>query len=311
VSALPWTPPAITAPVSEFDEQDNDPPIDFTAPLEPSYETSSDESILAAQEDFFSITPEPPSADQSAISSLAPQPENEFEESNGDTVIEPDPAAMDAAPFEVLDPEPSDDEIRARALRAQFEDEGALESLPPENLSVLGKFANTLELPLGVRRNWGRNIALSLLALILGGLLAAQYLWRYQSLFAQDPLLRPLYQLACNSLGCQLPAYQDIASIVSDGLTVRSHPQRDNALVANITFQNAAPFPQPFPIMILSFNSATNSVIALREFSPDEYLPPQLQDFALMPSLTPIQLSLELIDPGPDAVNYTLAFRRP
>jgi hypothetical protein len=64
-------------------------------------------------------------------------------------------------------------------------------------------------------------------------------------------------------------------------------------------------------VMILSFNSATNGVIALREFAPEEYLDPALRQFSQMPPNTPVQVELDIIDPGPFAVNYTLAFRRP
>ena len=63
--------------------------------------------------------------------------------------------------------------------------------------------------------------------------------------------------------------------------------------------------------MILSFNSANNAVIALREFAPNEYLDPGLRRFTEMPPNTPVQVELNIMDPGPFAVNYTLAFRRP
>lgn len=63
--------------------------------------------------------------------------------------------------------------------------------------------------------------------------------------------------------------------------------------------------------MVLSFNSASNSVIALREFAPQEYLDEALQNRRLLPPATPVQVALEIMDPGDDAVNYTLAFRRP
>ncbi len=39
--------------------------------------------------------------------------------------------------------------------------------------------------------------------------------------------------------------------------------------MVNTTIRNTADFPQAFPIMVLSFNSASNSIVALREFSPD------------------------------------------
>jgi len=92
---------------------------------------------------------------------------------------------------------------------------------------------------------------------------------------------------------------------------VRSHPELSNGLMVNIVIRNSAEFPQAFPILILSFNTASNELIALREFSPTEYLDPALQNIEMMPVMAPVQIELEIIDPGADAVNYTLAFRRP
>ena len=88
-------------------------------------------------------------------------------------------------------------------------------------------------------------------------------------------------------------------------------PERDDALVVAVEMRNTAPFPQAFPIMVLSFNSSSNQLIALREFYPEEYLDPGLREVTMMPVMSPVQVSLEIIDPGGDAVNYTMAFRLP
>ena len=63
--------------------------------------------------------------------------------------------------------------------------------------------------------------------------------------------------------------------------------------------------------MVLSFNSVSNDIIALREFSSSEYLDSELTDLALMPAMSPVQVNLDLINPGPGIANYTLAFRLP
>ncbi|MFN3163363.1 MAG: DUF3426 domain-containing protein [Pseudohongiellaceae bacterium] len=142
-------------------------------------------------------------------------------------------------------------------------------------------------------------------------MLAGQYLWQELERYAQVASVRPVYEWACNLTGCELPVYNDIDAIQSSNLSVRSHPAVDNALSVSVEFRNAASFAQRFPIMVLSFNSASNSVIALREFAPDDYLPPALRSRTLLPPQTPVQVNLELMDPGEDAINYTLAFRRP
>ena len=53
--------------------------------------------------------------------------------------------------------------------------------------------------------------------------------------------------------------------------------------MVNTVIRNSAEFEQPFPILVLSFNSVENSVIALREFTSAEYLDPGLRSTQAMP----------------------------
>ena len=81
--------------------------------------------------------------------------------------------------------------------------------------------------------------------------------------------------------------------------------------MVQVRIRNTAPFEQAFPVMIVGFNTADNELVALREFSPAEYLQGELPESATMPVMAPVPINLSLMDPGEDAVNYTLAFRRP
>lgn len=207
--------------------------------------------------------------------------------------------------------EPTLEEIRARALGHQLHDDEALEALPEANLAALQQFSSPVQFAAGRHRHWGRTLGWSALALVAALGLGAQYLWQQQARLSQEPGLRPLYLQACAVLGCSLQPYRDLDAVRSETLTVRTHPSTPNALRVSVNFRNTAPFPQAFPILVLSFNSAQNSVIALREFAPTEYLDPGLQTREMMPPGAPVQIELDLMDPGRDAVNYTLAFRRP
>ena len=255
-------------------------------------EDSFDESV----EDSFG-TPAEGSFGTSAEGSFGTSAEGSLE----DTTEEP---AEDAVDHSV-------EAIRARALKADLQDDEALEAIPDENLQALGKVSTPVEIVAARQRSLGKQIAWTSAALLSGLVLGLQYLWQEMERFSQNTLLRPLYANACQLLECDLPEYADIEAIRASNLAVRSHPDMDNALAVNIEFQNFAPFEQSFPILILSFNSANNSVIALREFAASEYLPEQLQNRRYLPPRTPVQVDLNIIDPGDDAVNYTLAFRRP
>ena len=208
-------------------------------------------------------------------------------------------------------PKDNTEVVRARAMRAQLEDESALQSISKENIAALDITSTPVELHAGKQSRIGHLICFSAIILLLGISLSAQFLWRNRIAYSQDARIRPLLEWACANTACNLPSYSNINAIRSDNLSVRNHHIFENGLSVNIEFRNTAEFPQKFPIMVLSFNSLSNDIIALREFSPNEYLNSELTDLALMPVMSPVQVKLDVIDPGPGIANYTLAFRLP
>jgi len=205
----------------------------------------------------------------------------------------------------------STEAIRARALENELEDEEAFEIISEEHLKVLDQVVPPLELTTKRNIDWFRRITLTFVGIFLGGVLFAQYLIQNTHIYSQQTEFRQFYIIVCNFLQCDLPMFSNIAAIRSDNLTVRSHLEAENALTVNIAFRNTADFPQAFPILVLSFNTVNNDIVALREFAPTEYLDVGLRAMTMMPVMSPVQINLELVDPGPDAVNYTIAFRRP
>lgn len=309
---------SVEAPsISARDQLSDENPID----PEPSEETASIFNQDEAVEDMPSPNSSPNSEEnESAIHSVESQEtledlDDSGEASHPEEHVE-EPAELDNDPEPQVEAQAEKDEesteaIRARALQAELDDEEALEAIPKENLAALGTMSTPVEL-LGRRESrWLRSSLLFLCVILFSGLLSAQFLWQNRMLYSQLPQLRNLYETACNTLSCELPEFSSIDAIRSENLTVQSHPTFDNGLMVTTIIRNTAAFEQTFPILILSFNSAENSVIALREFTADEYLDPGLRSIELMPSMTPVQISLAIMDPGPAAVNYTLAFRLP
>jgi len=201
--------------------------------------------------------------------------------------------------------------IRARALKMKFKDDQALEQLATENLASLQRVATPVELCSESPAHWGRTLTLLLTAGMLGMSLAGQHLLRNQEHYSQQVRWRPMLEWVCANSGCDLPLYEDLSAIEPSNLSVGSHPNRADTIMVQVQIRNTAPFAQAFPVMIVGFNTTDNELIALREFSPTEYLQGELPGSATMPVMAPIPISLALMDPGEDAVNYTLAFRRP
>ena len=261
----------------------------------------------ATDNENLGVDSESPSDETDDIHSLAEQ--EELASESIPKVEEPTIEATQTTAQEVN--EDSTQAIRARALEAELSDGEALEAIPRENLAALGSMSAPVELLARKESHLLRSTLLFLSILLLGGLLSSQYLWQRMERYSQLPQLRPKYEVACTYLKCALPQYTDIDSIRSENLTVQTHPTLANGLMVNTVIRNSAEFAQPFPILVLSFNSVENSVIALREFTSSEYLDPGLRSTQAMPAKTPVQIRLAIMDPGPKAVNYTLAFRWP
>ncbi|KUJ82758.1 DUF3426 domain-containing protein [Microbulbifer flavimaris] len=141
--------------------------------------------------------------------------------------------------------------------------------------------------------------------LMLAGLLAQFATFRFDTLSKQEPW-RALYSQVCPQLGCQLPELIDTGAIRTSNLVVRSHPQQEGALVVDAVLLNTAGFDQPFPALLLTFSDLKNRPVASRIFTPREYLQGELAGRTRMPAGNPVHIGLEIVDPGPEAVNYQL-----
>ncbi len=161
------------------------------------------------------------------------------------------------------------------------------------------------------RKPWGRWLGWGLLNLLAAGALTTQYVtYHFEELARQDQY-RPWFEQLCPEIGCVLPSKVDIEQIKSSNLVVRSHPEFRDSLVVDAIIYNRAPFAQPFPLLELRFADLNGQLLASRRFKPGEYLGGELAGQAEMPPQTPIHVSLEILDPGAKAVNYSLSFNSP
>lgn len=147
--------------------------------------------------------------------------------------------------------------------------------------------------------------ALSLAAVLV---FTTQYLIFNFAELSRTPTWRPFYANICEAIICTLPNPSDVNRLRGANLVVRDHPTTEGALVVDVIVFNEAEYPQPFPLLELGFTSLSGQAIASRRFQPSEYLRGDLTDMTQMPPGVPVRLSLEIVDPGSDAQNYTLRF---
>ncbi|GAB1261195.1 hypothetical protein NBRC116495_19020 [Aurantivibrio plasticivorans] len=141
---------------------------------------------------------------------------------------------------------------------------------------------------------WGGLTAALCLALVI------QVGWlQYDKLSRVEPY-RGLYA----TLGVSVPPLQAPHLIKTTNFFVREHPKAADALMIDTILLNTAPHTQQFPNLVITFTNLHGNVVASRSFSPDEYLSGELAGTTEMPSNQPVHLALEILNPGPEAVNY-------
>jgi predicted Zn finger-like uncharacterized protein len=161
------------------------------------------------------------------------------------------------------------------------------------------------------KQQWAKRLGwvlLNLLALL--GLFAQYIAFHFDELARQDQY-RPWFIQFCAHVNCKVPSKVDVKQIRSSNLVVRSHPEFSGALQVDAILYNRATFSQPFPLLELRFADLNGQLIASRRFKPWEYLGGELKGQTEMPPQTPIRISLDILDPGNRAVNYSLSFHSP
>ena len=134
--------------------------------------------------------------------------------------------------------------------------------------------------------------------------LIGQYAYFNRNELSQYPELRPWLTQFCALVSCNTPLRRDVSRISLVNRLVQSHPSQPNALLIEATLVNEADFPQPYPLLEIRFSDLNNQLVAGRRFRPSEYLPAGTSFQAGMPPHQPVHISLEIADPGKEAVSF-------
>jgi predicted Zn finger-like uncharacterized protein len=143
-------------------------------------------------------------------------------------------------------------------------------------------------------------------ALLLAAVLVAQVAWFNRVELSQRPELRIYYERVCQFVPCDLPTYSDEDVLRITDLVVRSHPSVPRALMVDAIIRNDASWRQRFPDIELRFSNIRDKLLAERVFGPAEYLAGEMTGLKYIPARTEVRITLEIVDPGPEATNYSL-----
>ena len=89
---------------------------------------------------------------------------------------------------------------------------------------------------------------------------------------------------------------------------VRRHPKVRDALLVNATMVNRAGFTQSYPVLSIRFSDLSGKPVAERRFLPAEYLGESLNLSEGMVPASPVNVVLEIEDPGEEAVSFQFDF---
>ena len=123
-----------------------------------------------------------------------------------------------------------------------------------------------------------------------------------------SPALEPIFANLCDVLPCRYSGSADVSKISLTNRDVRSHPTQKNALLISAAFVNQAGFDQPYPDILVTLSDLSGNIVANRRFTPQEYLDKMYNRFLLMESGTPVHITLPVLDPGNDAINFEFTF---
>ncbi|GEM_PF-3236233 len=139
--------------------------------------------------------------------------------------------------------------------------------------------------------------------------LAGQFVYFQSANLAYYPALHPWLERFCAVTGCRVPLPRDLGQLDILDRRVYDDPSAPHALVISLILQNNAGFRQAYPRLQVRFFDLAGRVIALRRFAPRQYLPQGTDPAAGFPAHGSIPVTLQIVDPGKDAVSYDFEFR--
>ncbi len=290
---------------------DSDEADDESAQPEPA-EHESVELPEVPEPVFTIVETTEPNASNEAVSTGAPQPDGSLEPEPQSSPDEPN----SVEPARAAIPQEAPQETPGFSALDDFVLPGEPSATPEPNailsrqqIDSIAAASSALEFEWeGNGGQKSRSGWWNFLAVVLLTTLGLQAVYSQWDELGQNDAMRPWLERLCQTLPCSLAMRVDLQSIRTDNLLVHSHPEFANALRVTLILRNDSAFEQALPLLNLRFTDADNIAVAQRQFSPSHYLPTDLQHLQSLPPGTPVQVSLDIMDPGIKAINYEVSF---
>lgn len=150
------------------------------------------------------------------------------------------------------------------------------------------------------RKEWGG-------ALLLALALSTQLAWLQRDALAANPRLRPLLEMLCGTLGCNLPAWHDPSAFTMLSRDVIAPPDQQGVLRVQASFRNDAHWPQAWPVLVLNLTDVNGHSLGARRFQPNEYLGKTPHTQRILPNQAN-QIAFDLHEPSSAVVAFDFRF---
>ena len=144
-------------------------------------------------------------------------------------------------------------------------------------------------------------------SLLLLAAVAGQWVYANRAKITTLTQIRPALLLACGYLDCELDPLRAVDQIDILRRSVYSHPNIDDALIISLAMVNNASYAQPFPVLAIRMADVRGQFVAQRNFEPENYLDVPSASGMMSPG-APVTVTLEIHDPGDDALTFELDF---
>lgn len=154
---------------------------------------------------------------------------------------------------------------------------------------------------------WDRRTLMGVAAsLLFVMLLIVQGIYVLRDDFIKYPVMQPFVMQLCQLADCKvvIPRQPDQIRLLSH--REYPHPEFSNARIITAVIENRSDSTQPYPIIQLTFRDLQKRLVAVRRFTAEEYLPEDLIAERGITPRQPVNISLQLIDPGVRSYRFDL-----
>ncbi len=158
------------------------------------------------------------------------------------------------------------------------------------------------------RGRWRRRLGWTLVAVLLLALLA-QGVWIARAALLPYAAVRTPLLAALQALHLPTPQRADAALLQLDAADIRPLPGAPGVLLISASIHNRADWTQPYPALQVTLSNLAGKPVAARVFAPAAYLPDAALAAHGLPAGARAAISLEVRDPGRQAVAFAIAPR--